>query len=446
MFKSKVLRYLLIATAVLIVFSIIGRKAGWFGGNKPILVSTEKPEKRTIYEVITSNGKIQPETEVKISADVSGEIVELNVKEGDEVNAGQLLLRIKPDTYTSVRDRAAAAVNTTKANYENSVARVTQTEAQFLKTKLNFERSKKLFEQNTISQAEWEAANADYKVAQAEVEASKQSLKSAEYNVKSSEASLKEAQENLYKTTVYAPVKGIITRLNVEKGERVVGTEMMAGTELLRVADLKRMEVKVDVNENDIVRVSLGDTALVDVDAYLDQKFKGLVTEIANSANTSGQISADQVTSFEVKIILIEASYKHLITKDKPYPFRPGMTANVDIQTECKQNVLSIPIESVTTRADSLLYNNFQARKTKQTSNSTKTLAHNEIVFVNNNGIARVRKVKIGIQDNNFIEIIDGITDKDEVIVAPYSAITRKIKDSVQIKVVKKNQLFGESQ
>lgn len=445
MFKSKILRYLLIATVVLILFSIIGRKAGWFGGSKPIAVSIEKPQKRTIYEVITANGKIQPETEIKISADVSGEIVELNVKEGQAVDAGQILLRIKPDTYISIRDRAEASVNNSKANYENSSARLKQSEAQLSKTTLSFERSKKLFEQNTISQAEWDAAKAEYEIAKAEVDAAKQSLKSAQFTVKSAEASLKETQENLYKTTVYAPIKGIITKLNVEKGERVVGTEMMSGTELLRVADLYRMEVKVDVNENDIVRVSLGDTSIVDVDAYLDKKFKGLVTEIANSASSTGQISADQVTSFEVKIILLEISYKNLITAEKPYPFRPGMTANVDIQTEQKTNILSIPIEAVTARADSLLYNNPIAKK-KEQKMELKEKSLPEIVFVNEKGLARVRKVKAGIQDNNYIQIIEGLTEKDEIIVAPYSAITRKLKDSTQIKVLKKEELFNEVQ
>ena len=444
MFSSKVLKYFGIAVAALIVFAIIGKSAGWFGGNDPVKVSTDKVEKRTIYEIITANGKIQPVTEVKISSDVSGEIVELYVKEGETVKTGQLLLKIKPDLYISAKDRAVAAVNNSSANLENAIARKDQSQAQLKKTELSFERNQKLWEQKTISKAEWDASVAEFEVAKSEVEASKQNVKSAEFNVKSAEASLKEANEKLYKTSAYAAIDGIVTRLNVEKGERVVGTDMMAGTEVLRIADLKKMEVKVDVNENDIVRVNIGDTAIVEVDAYLDQKFKGIVTEIANSANTSSQTSADQVTSFEVKIILLENSYNHLITPIKLYPFRPGMTANVDIQTKKKKDILAVPIEAVTSRTDSALYG--QKRNKVKTSSKLAEEAEKpyEVVFVRNKNLTKVRKVITGIQDNNYIEIIDGLSEKDEVITAPYSAIARKLKDSTLIKVVDKKDLFNE--
>jgi HlyD family secretion protein len=447
MFSKKVLKYLSIIIIVLIIFSIIGKKSGLFGGNKPILVSTEKVQKRTILEVVTANGKIQPETEVKISADVSGEIVQLYIKEGEAVIKGQELLKIKPDIYVSAKERAIAAVNTTKANYENSVARLDQAEAQFKRTQLAYERNRKLWEQLTISQADWDASTAEFVMAKADVEASKQNVKSAEFGVISAQASLKEADERLYKTTVFAPIEGIITRLSVEKGERVAGTDLMAGSELLTVADLKRMEVKVDVNENDIVRVKTGDTAIIEIDAYLDQKFKGVITEIANSANLSGQASADQVTSFEVKIIMLENSYKHLLNKERLYPFRPGMTATVDIQTLKKPDVFSIPIEAVTTRSDSAL-NIKSLNKNKEvkekSSNGRESEKINEIVFVKEKQLARIRKVKTGIQDNTYIEIIDGLMESDEVISAPYSAISRKLKDSVLIKVVDKKELFNE--
>jgi HlyD family secretion protein len=447
MFSRKVLKYLSIIIVVLIIFSIVGKKSGWFGGNKPILVSIEKVQKRTILEMVTANGKIQPETEVKISADVSGEIVQLYVKEGEAVKKGQELLKIKPDIYLSAKDRAIAAVNTTKANYENALARLDQTQAQFKRTQLAYERNKKLWEQQTISQADWDASTAEFMMAKADVEASKQNVKSAEFGVKSAEASLKEADERLMKTTVFAPMDGIVARLSVEQGERVAGTDLMAGSELLTVADLKRMEVKVDVNENDIVRVKTGDTALIEVDAYLDQKFKGVITEIANSANISGQASADQVTSFEVKIIMLENSYKQLITGDRLYPFRPGMTATVDIQTLKKSDVFSIPIEAVTTRSDSALKikspgKDASVKGKSQTGRENEKI--NEIVFIKDKQFARIRKVKTGIQDNTYIEITDGLKESDEVISAPYSAISRRLKDSVLIKVVDKKELFNE--
>lgn len=445
MFTSKIKKYLIIGVCALIVLAIVGKKAGWFGGDKPINVSTEKAQKRTIYEVITANGKIQPETEVKVSADVSGEIIDLFVKEGESVVVGQLLLKIKPYIYISARDRATAAVNTSKANLENAVARKVQSDAQFNKSKLSYERNQKLWEQQTISQSEWEAVKAEFEMAKADVDAAYQNIKSAEFNVKSAEASLNEANENLSKTSVYSPMTGIITLLNVEKGERVVGTEMMAGTELLRVADLKSMEVDVEVNENDIVRVGFKDTAIIEVDAYLDQKFKGLVTEISNSASNVSQTSADQVTSFEVKIIMLEESYKQLITDKNRFPFRPGMTANVDIQTQMRSNILTVPIEAVTSRTDSAT-ENFK-KPIKESDKSTAKTANTEaqeIVFVVDKKLARSRKVKTGIQDNNYIEIVSGLEDGSEVITAPYSAISRKLKDSVQINVVDKKSLFSE--
>jgi HlyD family secretion protein len=446
MFSSKILRYLLISVAALILLAIIGKKARWFGGEKPLNVAVEKAQKRTIYEIITANGKIQPESEIKIGADVSGEIVELFIKEGEPIKKGQVLLKIKPDMYISQRDMNAAAVNTSKANYETSQARLQQSEAQFNKSNLSYERNKKLWEQLTISKSDWDASVAEFESAKADVEAAKQNVKSAEYNVKNAEAALKVADDKLLKASVYSPIDGIVTKLEIEKGERVVGTDMMAGTEMLRVANLGKMEVKVDVNENDIVRVNIGDTAIIEVDAYLDQKFKGIVTQIANSATNSSQASADQVTSFEVKIILLESSYKQLITSSKLYPFRPGMTANVDIQTKKKTNVLAVPIEAVTTRSDSALGEKQKMKPLKKDLKKTEVESskQNEIVFVKDKSFAMLRKVKTGIQDNNYIEITEGLNENEEVITAPYSAIAKKLKDSTLIKVKDKKDLFGE--
>ncbi len=416
--NNKILKILLPIVLVLIIFAIIGKKQGWFGKALTVKVAVENSENRTIIETITANGKIQPEKEVKISPDVSGEIVELTVMEGDQVEKGQLLLRIKPDTYISQKDRSLAAISSARA-------RLVQSEAQFTQAELSYNRSKQLYEEQTISKSEYEQADASYRVAKAEVDAAK-------YAVVSSEASLKEANENLIKTSIYAPMSGTVSMLLVELGERVAGTNLMAGTELLRVADLSRMEAQVEVNENDIVRVSLGDTATIEVDAYLDQKFKGIVTEIANSAKTTG-VSADQVTNFDVKILVLPESYENLVRAGNSNPFRPGMSATVDIQTDIKNDILTVPIQSVTTRTDS--------------TKTTTTVSDEDIrtiVFISDGQYALAKDVKTGIQDNSYIEITEGISVNDKVISAPFSAISKKLADSTLIEVVKKEVLFKQ--
>ena len=413
---NKILKILLPAVILLIVLAVIGKKAGWFGKEATVKVATEKAAVNPIIEAVTANGKIQPETEVKISPDVSGEIVELPVKEGDFVQKGTLLFKIKPEIYISSRDRAAATLNSTKA-------RLAQVEAQLIQAELAYNRSKKLFEENTISKADFEQAESQYKIAVAEKQ-------SAEYSVKSSEASLKEANENLIKTTIYSPMTGTISSLLVELGERVIGANMMTGTEVLRVADLNRMEVMVDVNENDIIRVKLGDTAIVEVDAYLDRDFKGIVTEIANSANTLGTTS-DQVTNFKVRILILKESYADLITEKSPSPFRPGMSASVDVYTSSKSNVLTVPIQAVTTRTD-----------TVNTDPEAKDLIRT-LVFVSDGTYALARDVKTGIQDNVNIEILEGLKEGEEVIVQPFTAISKKLADSTLIEVVDKDALFS---
>ena len=414
--NNKILKILLPAVIILIIFAVIGKKQGWFGKALSVKVAVETVEKRTVIETITANGKIQPEKEVKISPDVAGEIVELTVKEGDSVVKGQLLCRIKPDIYVSQRDRSLAAISSAKA-------RQAQSEAQFLQAELSFKRSKQLFDEQTVSKSEFEQAQATYTVAKSEVDAAK-------YSVISSEASLKEANENLQKTSIYAPMTGTVSMLLVELGERVVGTSMMTGTEMMRVADLSRMEAQVQVNENDIVKVKLGDTTLIEVDAYLDQKFKGIVTEIANSAKTSG-VSADQVTNFDVKILVIPDSYKTLVSAGDKNPFRPGMSATVDIQTNSKSGIITVPIQSVTTRTDSTKITNTNSDKEIRT-----------ILFVADGVYARAKDVKTGIQDNTYIEILSGVSVGEKVISAPFSAISKKLSDSTLIEVVKKEVLF----
>ena len=416
--KNKILRIVLVITVLVVILAIVGKKAGWFGKAETFEVAVEKGEKRTIVETITANGKIQPETEVKITPDVSGEIVDLFVKEGEYVEKGKLLLKIKPDIYVSMRNRVRASLNSAKA-------RLSQTEAQYIQSKLSYNRNKKLWEQETISQSDYESADASYKMAKAD-------LNAAKYSVKSAEASLKEAEENLRKTSIYAPMAGTISTLLIEKGERVVGTEMMSGTELMRVADLNRMEVIVEVNENDIIRVLTGDTAIVEVDAYMDQNFKGVVTEIANSATTTG-MTTDQVTSFNVKVLLLHESYQILLDKT-PNPFRPGMSATVDIQTETKYDIFTIPIQAVTTRLDTI--------GEKQNDLVVDDKDPDIVVFKVIDNYVMSQIVKTGIQDNNYIEILSGLAIDDDIVIAPYNAISRKLADSSMIEIVTKKELF----
>lgn len=451
---NKTVKRLLIVTGVVIVFAVIGKKAGWIGGDEKTKVSAEKAKLRNITEVVSASGKIQPEVEVIISPDVSGEIVELTVKEGDEVKQGQLLARILPDIYQSYVDRSVAAVNSSKTSLQNSKARLVQVESQFEKAKLTFDRNKKMFDEKLISASDFEAIKSAYEVAEAEVVAARESVKGAEYGVVSSNASLKEAQDNLKKTTIFAPVDGTIAKLGVEKGERVVGTSQMAGTEMMTLANLNEMEVSVDVNENDIIRVKQGDTADVQVDAYLDKKFKGIVTEVANSANTVGT-SVDQVTNFKVKVRILRDSYSELQKERNGVSiFNPGMSATVYIHTKQVMNAISVPIQAVTTRDTSdkskFMYAKDEGaaeeESTKDSDNSDseddKKKKNVECVFVAENGKAKLITVKTGIQDNNYIQILSGIKDGQEVISAPYSAISRDLRNEMLIEVVKKDKLY----
>ncbi len=433
MSQKKILPFAIGILVIVIVLLVVGKKAGWFGNEFTVSVATQKVESKTITEFITANGKIQPETEVKISPDVSGEIIELYVEEGDAVNAGNPLCVIKPDMYISALNRAEAALNSSKA-------RMAQAEAQQIERETAYNRAKQLYDNGAIPVSEFESAEASFKVAQAEVRA-------AQFTVKSAEASVSEANEQLIKTKIYSPISGTVSALNVEKGERVVGTNMYAGTDMMVVADLDRMEVQVEVNENDIVKVALHDTALVEVDAYMQRKFKGIVTEIANSASVTGT-STDQVTNFDVKIFLLHESYADLIdsTSGNIYPFRPGMSATVEIMTETREDVISVPISAVTTRAiDEKRQNASRAGQPDQTGEETAMPARDEqkeVVFVVRDGMARQLDVKTGIQDNTSIEIKEGLNPGDEVVIAPYNTINKTLKDSIRVKVVPEEELF----
>ncbi|MBR8537862.1 efflux RND transporter periplasmic adaptor subunit [Carboxylicivirga sediminis] len=405
------------AIFIIIIVLVIGKKQGWIGQEYQEKVLTEKAQLRTITESITANGKIKPMVEVKISSDVSGEILELLIEEGQEVKRGQMLARIQPDIYQRNFEKMQASLKSAEAN-------LLQAEAQLQQKELNYERNKQLWADKTISESDFEQVESEYEIAKA-------NKSSAEAALRNSKASLNEASDNLNKTTIYAPMDGTISRLNVEKGERVVGTAQFEGTEMMTLANLHQMEVLVNVNENDIIRVSQYDTCLIEVDAYLKQKFKGIVTQIANSAKTQGA-SADQITNFEVRVLILPESYEHLATKDikNRYPFRPGMSATVDIQTNTRYNTLTIPIQSVTTRPDTI-----QSDSTKVEADKDKRL---EVVFVVENGKAIQKKVVPGIQNTKHIEILEGLVEEDEVISGPYSAISRKLNNETPVQVVDK--------
>lgn len=429
-------------------------------GHETTRVATEKTAVRDIVEVVSASGKVQPEVEVKISSDVSGEIVELMVKEGDTVKKGDLLLRVDPIIYQSALQRIQATLNGTKANLANSQARWEQAKSQLVNAEASYNRNEKLFKQGAISQSEMDQAKASYESAKSEVAAASESVRSSEFTVRSTEASVKESSDNLAKTTIYAPVSGTVSKLNKRKGERVVGTAQMEGTEIMRLANLLEMEVLVDVNENDILRVHAGDTAFVEVDAHDNRKFRGIVTEVANSATTLG-VTTDQVTNFPVKIRILRESYVDLLDPEHPerYPFLPGMSATVEIQTNKVRNTLTVPIQSVTTRTDTSADSKGKEMKfgtdgggddeeggdvvvkDKKEKETTTTVEPIECVFVYRDGKSILVPVKTGIQDNMYIQILSGLKDGDEVISAPYSAIRTVLRNRAPVEKVTKEQL-----
>ncbi|MCF0050113.1 efflux RND transporter periplasmic adaptor subunit [Dyadobacter sp. LJ53] len=450
--SSKRIWWITAGIVALLVAGLFGAKqAGYIGKPKATEVEYTNVKKTDIIERVSASGKVQPEVEVKLSPDVSGEIISLNVAEGDSVVKGQLLLKIRPDNYESLMARAQAAVNSSKANYEQTKAMVAQAEARLIQAKANFDRNKKLYNDKVISAADYEQFASTFGVAQQDVESSKANVSAALYNIKSAEASLKDAAENLRKTSIFAPVSGIVSLLNVEAGERVVGTSQMAGTEMMRIANLSNMEVRVNVNENDIVRVALGDTAEIDVDAYSasGRKFRGIVKEIANTAaglasstSTSSAVSsasADAVTEFEVKVKILNESFADLMVSKskKSYPFKPGMTASVEIITERKNNVISVPIAAVTTRSSTPPVaagarpgeQTDQAPDEEDDKKPKKVELIKEIVFIDVNGKAEMKEVKTGISDFENIEILSGLKPGDRIISGPYIAVSKNLKN-----------------
>ena len=430
---------------VLAVGLFAAKQSGMIGKPKATEVEYTKVKKVDIVERVTASGKVQPEVEVKLSPDVSGEIISLNVAEGDSVVKGQLLLKIRPDNYESLMARAQAAVNSSKANYEQTKALVAQSEARLVQAKANYDRNQKLYNDKVISAADFETFASNFSVAKQDLESSRANVSAALYNIKSAEASMRDAAENLRKTNIYAPVSGIISLLNVEAGERVVGTSQMAGTEMMRIANLANMEVRVNVNENDIVRVTLGDTAEIDVDAYTasGRKFRGVVTEIANTAvglatasatsSAGSGASSDAVTEFEVRVKILNESFKDLITSKnkRSYPFKPGMTASVEIITERKNGVVSVPIAAVTTRGSTPAPAPSEGENSEEEASTKpkKEVAVKEVVFVDVAGKAQTREVTTGISDFENIEIVSGLKPGDTIISGPYIAVSKNLNN-----------------
>lgn len=417
--KKKTLIWISVATLLLIVLLLYGNNAGWFGKKgKYKEVEVTEIELLNIVETVAATGKIQPEVEVKLSSEVSGEIIELPVKEGQEVEKGDLLVKINPDLVQAILSQSQAGLQTVRAQ-------LAQAEAGLKSSKLNYNRNKSLFEKGVISKAEWDRSVNEFESAEAGVQ-------SAFYNVQSAAANVKQSRDNVSRTSIYAPMSGTVSKLSVELGERVVGTAQMAGTEIVRVANLNNMEVEVDVNENDIVKVAVADSTIVEVDAYLKREFKGIVTEIANSAEAT--LSADQVTNFKVKVRILPESYKDL-TEGKPEsysPFRPGMTATVDIITNRKEKIIGVPISAIVIKTDTTSTKKVAPKENKTQTNTEKF----ECVFVKKGDEAKLRVVTTGIQDDSNIEIATGLQEGDVVIIGPYNTVTKTLKngDLVEVK------------
>ncbi|MFW5761338.1 MAG: efflux RND transporter periplasmic adaptor subunit [Cyclobacteriaceae bacterium] len=431
----------------LVIFLIVGKSAGFIGKPPTIQVEVSQAKAIDIIERVSASGMVQPVSEVTISPDVPGELIKIFVEEGDSVQVGDMLIKIRPDNLESALERSQAALNQQRANLAQAEAALASAKAQKIRAEQEYDRNKQLYEDNVISEAEWQVAQANYEIAKNDLTAAEKNVDAARYIVRSSIASVREAEENLGFTNVRAPMGGIVSKLIVEEGERVVGTSQMAGTEMLRIADLTNMEVRVDVNENDIIRVSLGDTAIIDVDSYtyLEKEFKGVVTQIANTANE--KTSPDAVTEFEVRIKILNESYADLI-KDKNMvsPFRPGMTASVEIVTEKKNEVLSVPLASVTTRNPNDAEN--EESENEESEENTESAEEEdeqiEVVFINDNGTAKMVAVKTGISDFENIEVKSGISKGQEVISGPFSAVSKRLKDGDLISVQEKKPKQGK--
>lgn len=434
----------IIGSLIGLVLLMVGLKmAGVFGKNEGTKVTSEKAQKRNITEVVNASGKIYPEIEVKVSPDISGEITELNVQEGDSVKKGQVLARIYADIYDIQRNQAASGVSQSEAQAANSRAAIDALKAQLEQAQRTYNMQKQLFDDKVISRNEFNIADASYKTAQANYNASLHNIQSGNASIRSAQANLAKANKDLGKTVIVAPMDGVISLLNVKKGEKVAGNSFNVGTEMMRIADMQKIEIRVDVGESDIPKVHLGDSAIVDVDAYSDRKFKGIVTQIASSNNgaTAASVNSNtssDVTNYKVYIRLLPESYTDLLGKGS-FPFRPGMSASADIKTKTHSNVLSVPINAVTTREKS------DSTKTAKIKEATSTSVDDldVVVFIlDKEGLVKKVKVKTAIQDINYIEITEGLKEGDQVITGPYDVISKLLKEKDKVKVVEKKDLF----
>ncbi len=449
---NKKLKWVLIILGILALIFIIMKVAG--GGDKTVKVATEKAMKRTIVETVNASGKIYPEVEVKISPDISGEITELNVEEGDSVRKGELLARIYADIYALQRDEAASRVNQSAATVDNSQAAIESLKANLELAQQSYNRNKKLFDEKVISKSELEQFETTLRSAQANFNAAQQNIKSLQAGVQSTQVGLSRANKDLSRTSLVAPMDGVISSLKIKKGERVAGNSFNVGTEMMTVADMSVLEVRVDVGENDIVKINIGDSADVEVDAYNNRKFKGVVTKIASSTKAGSLTSSNDVTNYEVRIRLDKDSYKDL--SNRTFPFRPGMNASADIKTRRVENVLAVPIAAVSARVKGSDQNMADKKKEKEASKDENEAQNQNGMVVDNDeleevafvllpgGIIQKRVVKTGVQDINYIEILSGLKDGEELITAPYAAVSKDLKDGMKVTVVPKEQLFDK--
>jgi len=433
---KKAIIFLILILVILGAGAVLAKKQGWIGQKTLVKVASEQIEARTIVETVSASGKIYPEVEVKLTADVSGEVTKLYVAEGDSVKKGALLAKVDPELYVSAVERAKAAVNSARANAANSSARIIQLEAQVMQAERVLTRTKSLFEQEVIPEAEFQEAETAVITMKAEIEAANQLVEAANFNVESAKATANEAKKNLNRTSLYAPMSGVVSTLNVEEGERVVGTSQFEGTELMRISNFSEMELQVEVSENDIVKVKNQQQASIEIDAYPGRKFKGTVMEISNSQGTGAAaiLSNDQVTNFTVSIRLAKESYQDLLTNGNRFAFRPGMSASAEIETTRLTDITAVPIQAVATRelADSL----------KSDDPTADDLI--EVVFLVEGGKAIQKTVKTGIQDDTYIEILEGLQITEEIITAPYREISKKLEDGEEIEVVDLEELFKQ--
>jgi HlyD family secretion protein len=440
------LKHIIITVVAIVVLLVVLKLTGVIGGNKTEKVTTEKASDKTVVETVTASGKIQPETEVKLSSEVSGEVVELKVKEGDIVKAGQLLCKVRPDVLQSGYERTVASFNAQKASVAAAQQQLAQNQANFVNAEATYKRNVELFNKKVISASEFDAAKAAFLTAKANLASAKENVTGAKFTLEQTGANVKEAGANLAKTTIYAPVDGVVSKLSIELGDRILGTSQMAGTEIMRISNLSSMEVNVDVNENDITRVKVGDKASIEVDAFSDKKFRGVVTEIASSSTAVGtttSTSVDQVTNFSVKIRITEE-----MEGKQQSIFRPGMSATVDIESESLTG-LAIPIQAVfTDNAKSGGSNNNQGnqentdkQKSKLTDKKVK-----QYVYTYDAKSKKVKKTEVttGIQNDQFIIVKSGVKAGDEVVTGPYSAIQNKLKDGMVVEKTAKDQLFSK--